>query len=257
LRELVADLLRRRDPNALAWGWRYFLPERDIVWYRSILSHPSRPLAGDITPAYATLDDAAVETLAAELPGVRAILLLRNPLERAYSHAVMDLTRSGRRDAPAPRDDELIAHFRSRGSRARTAYTDIIGRWEQRLGPSRLFVGFYDEIADAPAALLARIAAFLQIRALDWPAAAVARRVNVTRRGGIPERPRAVLADLYHDEVAALAALRRLSGALARGLAGHRMMAAARHGQGRQRPAPAIRARRGRAGARGRNGATR
>ena len=217
LRELVAHLLHRRDPAALGWALRYFLPHRDIAWYRSVLRHRSRPLTGEITPAYATLSDAEVAAIAHELPGVRAILLLRNPLERTYSHAVMDLTRGGRK-ASTLRTDELIAHVHSRGSLARTAYVETIDRWQRYLGASRLFVGFYDEIAERPVRLLRRVCRFLEVQELDWARLApVERRVNATRRGRPPAELHQVLAALYRGEIEALA--RRYGSYAARWLA--------------------------------------
>lgn len=206
LKEFAAYVVRARDLGALAWGARYFLAPRDIDWYRAILSHAGDRLTGDITPAYSTLPDAAIRELAGELPDVRAVLLLRNPIERAFSHAVMDLSPLAPNDVLSLPAERFFEHFRSRESMRRTEYTAMIDRWESVLGRERLLVGFYEELSEDPLHLLAKVAQFLGVAPIDWAATArVGARVNAGQRAKMPEPYRDALSEMYREEIARLA----------------------------------------------------
>ena len=203
LREFGAHLLRKRDIGVLPWGWRYFLARRDIDWYRRVLAHGGARLTGDITPAYSTLSDAAVRELASDLPDVRAVLLLRNPIDRAFSHAVMDLSRLAPRDVLALPAERFYEHFRSPDSVKRTAYSAIIDRWQAVIGPDRLLVAFYEELTESPTRLLDRVTELIGATKVDWSAQApVDTRVNAGQGAKIPPAYRDFLMSMYEGEIA-------------------------------------------------------
>jgi len=206
VRELAAHVVRSRDLRAIPWGWRYFFRRRDIDWYRGVLTHPSRALSGDITPAYSTLSEPAVRQLAEELPGVRAVLLLRNPIDRAFSHAVMDLSPLAPDDVLSLPAERFYEHFRSPESVTRTGYVAMIDRWQRVLGAERLLVAFFEEVSEAPARLLEKVTDFLGVASIDWASRApVDARVNAGQRTEMPAVYREYLAGMYRGEMTELA----------------------------------------------------
>ncbi|MEO1308074.1 MAG: sulfotransferase, partial [Pseudomonadota bacterium] len=98
---LAAARLVRRDlrPDVavrLDWDWdlRYFLqPGRSIDWYRRLFQTRAAQgkVTGEITPAYSLLPQGEVQAIADALPKAKIILILREPLSRAWSHALKDL----------------------------------------------------------------------------------------------------------------------------------------------------------------------
>ena len=77
---------------------RYF--EKGIEWYRSQFPLPKRNeerkfITGETTPDYLFHPHAA-KRMVKVVPQARLILLLRNPVDRAYSHYHHNLTRKGR-----------------------------------------------------------------------------------------------------------------------------------------------------------------
>lgn len=54
-------------------------------WHRSALARTGAGITGESSPYY-TFHPLALERIAATLPGVKLIMLLRDPVERAYSH---------------------------------------------------------------------------------------------------------------------------------------------------------------------------
>src|SRR5262245_8764381 len=67
--------------------------DRGIDWYRSLFVSSDR-VEGEITPAYAILPPRQVAEIAATFPDLRLIYILRNPIDRAWSSALMALQRS-------------------------------------------------------------------------------------------------------------------------------------------------------------------
>ena len=66
---------------------------------------------GEITPAYSILQIEKICLIKKLMPRVKLILLLRNPIERAWSHALMDLIVRPHRPYEEVEKEEFIKHF--------------------------------------------------------------------------------------------------------------------------------------------------
>ena len=84
---------RKLRASLVAWQLRYWFGRRDDAWYASLF-HAARArglVAGEITPAYATLPVDVLRRIRDLNPGVRLVYIMRDPVERAiseYWHAV-------------------------------------------------------------------------------------------------------------------------------------------------------------------------
>jgi hypothetical protein len=203
--KLLERLRFRRLPD-LAWEARYLLGDWSDEWYASLFAHTQGRLPGEITPAYSALSDAAISHVHSLMPGAKLILLLRDPIERAWSHARMDLAQSLGRDVGSIPEAEFLAHFTGIASRRRGSYPGIVDRWLSRYPERQLFVGFYDDIESSPGELLTEIFRFLEVsadKAHIPPTVHV--RVNAGARERIPESLHRRLAELYVDDLRELA----------------------------------------------------
>lgn len=127
-------------------------PDADAAQrYLANFSDPAR-LEGEITPAYATLGDAAIRELRAAAPELRLILMLRNPLERAWSSAQMVMSKLGMSESEAT-DDWLLTLLRSRASLQRGDYADIIRRWLRWFPKQALLTRHFEELRTDPEGL--------------------------------------------------------------------------------------------------------
>lgn len=207
----VAKLRERlsfRRWGDLRWEFRYLTGDWTDDWYRSLFTEARERLAGEITPAYSCLSEAGIAHVRTLLPDVKLIFLLRDPIDRAWSHARMDLARGKRRGGEGVSDEEYMAHFDGHASRLRGDYLGAIKRWRTHFPESQLFLGFYDEILACPEELLLRVYRFLGVSAMDKNLPPIVRtRYNAGTREPIPPRLSRYLAALYIDEMHALASL--------------------------------------------------
>ena len=146
---------------------------------------------GDFTASYGVLEDGVIAQIVRFRPDLRGIILVRDPVERAWSHAKKDLVRG--RDRAAD-DTALLDFIRSPDQLRRADYRGIIDRWRKHLAPGHLFVAPYARITTDPSALLDDISNFLGIRRLGGASGRhVTTRQNVTEGGGVPEHLQAAV----------------------------------------------------------------
>jgi hypothetical protein len=123
----------------------------DIHAYAHMFNVKGDSLTGDVTPAYAALEEDIIAQVGEHLPQVKVLLLIRDPVARTWSHFCMK-HRGGRFD------DRYLTNpikFRkllesSRNIEERSVPTKIIERWK-RAAPNVAFRHFFfDDLAERP-----------------------------------------------------------------------------------------------------------
>lgn len=145
--------------------------ERGLEWYASnFASAPSGARLGEATQTYMYLPN-ALDRIATVLPGRRAIGILRDPADRAYSHYWHNIERGrehlGFEDAIRAEPDRLDgADVRTR---LRYSYVDR-GRYLRQLedlervfGAENVLVLLFEDLTRAPAAVFSRVCRFLSV----------------------------------------------------------------------------------------------
>jgi hypothetical protein len=181
--------------ESVTWGKElHFFDEkswRGIDWYRSFFPTSAKQrlvrllgrdlLAGEATPYY-MFHPAVPERVAAALPEVRLIALLRDPIERAYSHYQL-MRRTGREklsfeDALAAEEKRLAGererllsdphfrghHHRHRAYVGRSLYSDQLERWLAFFPREQLLVVRAEDFLARPSDIYAETLAFLGVR---------------------------------------------------------------------------------------------
>ena len=154
------------------YDW-YF--DRGESWYRSWFPiGPQSTGAGESSPAY-LMDPNAPARVAASLPDVRLLLLLRNPIERAHSHYRY---RKGKGQEKAATFEDALDDEPRRLQAATTAhrpqaagaldcyyhhgnYAVGLERWIQHLGRDQLLIMESDQFYADPAGTYGRVLDFL------------------------------------------------------------------------------------------------
>lgn len=183
LKPALHDL--RRQPHLLGWYLRFFLGYRTVGWYRSLFMPQPHQLAGDITPTYCVLPEARVAQLAQLLPHARLILILRDPVERIWSHAAMYFSRYGHRGLHNATPAEIAAFINRPHVRQRSDYATILNCWQRYFPARQWHIAYYADLAADPAAFLHAICRFLKIDPFTPPT--VRERVHARHYPPIPE----------------------------------------------------------------------
>lgn len=207
--------LQARDPkrfvsDQLAWYLGHF---RDPLWRHAVKTalclrrtgERYRPLVrGEATASYAALDAEIIDEIVALRPDVKVLLMMRHPIERAWSHAKKDLVRNARRrfeDVPA---EAFRAFFDQPYQRRCAQYAVMAETWGTRLRPGHLFTGVFEQIATRPEAMLLDVMRFLGVRADPrYVDRSAANPVNPTAATRIPAAHRAYLEELFAADIAA------------------------------------------------------
>ena len=173
------------------------------LWKHRQVYHPV--VRGEATASYAALDPDVIADITALNPDLRAILMIRDPIERAWSHAKKDLVRNRKRKLAEVGDDEFWAFFRDPYQLRCSRYLEQHDHWAAQLRPGHLFVGAFDDIATRPEALMLDVMRFLGVRADPrYIDPSVRSPVNPTERTRIPDQHRRFLEELLTDDLAKL-----------------------------------------------------
>lgn len=142
------------------WDWHR---ARGLDWYREqFASAPAGTVAGEITPAYGILPSDVVAEIRREFPDIRLIYLVRNPIERAWSAALMALPRAEMTFEEAS-DAWFIDHFNARGSAKRGDYEACLTVWRSHFPAEQIHVETFDDIVADPRGVLRRCCGHLGI----------------------------------------------------------------------------------------------
>lgn len=151
--------------------------DRGHGWYEGHWRGPGLWL--ECSPSYLH-DPRAAGRLHAFAPGARIVAILRDPVQRAYSHHLHEIARG---HIPPCTFDEALP--RNPDYLAQGLYARHLKLWFERFGPDRRLVLFYEEVRADPAVALARLGRFLGQEAPPLsPALRAAKNVS--------DRPRSV-----------------------------------------------------------------
>ena len=153
-------------------------------WYRAHMPVRRRSLVGEASPSY-LFHPLAPERVAGMLPGARLIALLRNPVDRAFSHYQHEVA-LGREplsfEDAVDREDERMQSELERMLRdpsyfslawwnytyiARGRYAEQLERWFAAFPREQLLVLFTEQLSADTAATYRRVLDFLGVTARD------------------------------------------------------------------------------------------
>ena len=143
------------------------------------------------------------------MPEVKIIFILRNPIDRAWSHARMDFSQENRNFASLC-DRDFINHFNSRGSRKRSNYLKTLETWEFYYPEGQFLICFFDQLAKKPQQFIHRICKFLNIESYsDYMQQINTKATNSYAedyKNKIPQELSVYLAKFYYPELEQLSA---------------------------------------------------
>jgi len=203
-RAFLRTLLQSENRGLDLWFvWRYyFLPLGRLQRYRNLFRPAAERgrLSGEVTPAYAILPVEVIEDVYRLNPGMKMIYILRDPIERAWSHAVKDLCRNVGRCVEEIPMDQFIEFVRAPECVQRSDYLSCLERWESVFPKQQFFIESFDRIGSDPEGFLEDTFAFLGVdpaRASRMKGLQEKRNVAAGKAKGMPEPVRDVLLELH------------------------------------------------------------
>jgi hypothetical protein len=181
---------------------------KDLVWYNSFFIPRGEALAvGESTPSYSYVPEAA-RRIYEYNPAMRLIVLLRNPVRRAWSHWRMETERgldtlpfgeAIRREPERCREVLPEAH-RIVSYVDRGFYSEQIRRLMRFFPPEQLLFIKSETFFTEPAATMSRICRFLQIDDGTFDTSQI--HLAGTQMGEMSGEDRQFLIDTYRNDIA-------------------------------------------------------
>jgi hypothetical protein len=148
-----------RDPAAARW-YAEFLADWELLRYPRLFDHVGESFSADISPSYGYAARDEVLKAATVIPEAKVVIILRDPVERAWSHArhtigLLNIDNETQR---------LVAYerFVKRNHKNRTLsqYPRIISDWQHGFGRRNVLVCFYDDLKHTPRVFIDDILSF-------------------------------------------------------------------------------------------------
>ena len=199
------------DPTEIRYFTQSFrLP---LEYYSNLFAAGKDLLKGDKSPGYATLSSFRVRFIRSIMPSSRIVYFLRDPVERAWSHAVMNFVKIDRHrieDVPESRLFNVFVRGKDHG-----CYSANLERWQRVFGEDAVHTRLYEEIATDPLGVLRGVCEHIGADTnVDWGRFPYSRVVNKGARPPMPEKFRSFLEELYRPEIDRLQGM--LGGAISR-----------------------------------------
>ncbi len=131
-------------------------------WYLSLFRDAGdHQMIGEITPAYSTLPEEGVKHIKELLGDIKIIFMIRNPVKRAWSAALMSKRQQINKGVSISNKD-WIQYFQNRKDhQQRSDYKKTIENYEKYF--NKMLYLFYDDICDNSIFLLEKVCSFLAI----------------------------------------------------------------------------------------------
>ncbi|WP_237063449.1 sulfotransferase domain-containing protein [Microbulbifer zhoushanensis] len=196
------------------WDLHY---DKGTDWYSDLYAGLPGPARGDITPAYAILPRRMIRRVrgfSGELP---IIFIMRNPIERAWSLALMNLrmlqeTRfEGQAIQPEHLSDEFFRwQLNLKGNRARSNYSACLRNWFEFFPRDNFLLLDYQELLERPRNALDTVSRHIGVDPSAWddfPPGFFTERVFAGEQHPLRESLLEFAANLYRDEIDQLSKL--------------------------------------------------
>jgi hypothetical protein len=166
----------------------------------------SNPLKGEATASYAVMDDGLINEVITLNPDIKVVILLRNPIDRAWSHAKKKLLQKDKKTFEEVGLSKFVEFYQSTYQIKCGQYTKIIESWSKFVRKDNIFLGFYDDIKRNPISLLQQIYGFLKLSKDESTirGSMSEKIINPTSDDRIPDSHREILFDLFKEEISAL-----------------------------------------------------
>ena len=209
----IGSGLLKGNMKHVAFAFKWYFSDYSDEWYKSIFA-PFKGFKGEITPSYSMLSKEDISRMYAMAPDAKLILMLRNPVDRAWSHFRHTKKRIKGFTLDRVEESDIIAFMQSEGQELRSDYVRTINNFTSVFPKEQLLIGFFDAIIDAPEQLLEEVIQFISSSneteeelKKSWKDddSATKKVVNKSIELDCPPAVLALIKEKYHDMILDLA----------------------------------------------------
>lgn len=162
---------------------------------------------GEGSATYAILKTEIIKEIVILNPEIKIILMIRNPVDCAWSHTKLRFMMQGGKKYSDIPDQVLEKFFHEDYMIAFGHYTLQIENWSAFLRQDNLFIGYFDDIRSSPEDLLLRIYRFIGVSSdLKYIGHSTHEIINKSESIDIPQRYKEMLKEIFADELKRLKA---------------------------------------------------
>jgi hypothetical protein len=136
-------------------------PGIDLENYGRLFEPKASLFSGDISPNYSTLSDEVIREVVGYFRNLKVIFLVRDPVERVWSHLSMEVHYHQIEPFDVTNIDEVNRNLLRRGMLLRSYPSAVVARWKRYVDPEQFRVYFFDDLQTNPAELRRSILRFL------------------------------------------------------------------------------------------------
>lgn len=198
--EEMPPQISSNDTERTKWFVKYFFSYYDDNWYSSLFEEGRGKLRGEITPSYSILNKKDISGIRNLFPSLKIILVLRNPIDRAWSQARFYMTRN---KFDIKSETNRIKEFiDSPLQTSRSDYIRMLENWSSCFPKEQIFIGFYDEIVSDSKMFITKVCDYLGIDSnLLIQSNMLHKKTNVSLELEMPEEIKEYLGVKYRKEV--------------------------------------------------------
>jgi len=190
----------RLDVHDLRWDLKYLFGNRSFSWYASLFNENC--VSGDISAKYCELPEEWIRKIKHHFPRLKVLITLRDPVEREWSRAKMNLSKKPNRPLSTVKKHEFLTQFNDPPQKTSNDYKRVIESWSRYFPSEQILVLFYDELVEDPYGYFLKICRFLSIKEPDEEAKAkLEEYVFKGVKGGIPDEFRDILFEMHQDNI--------------------------------------------------------
>ena len=196
-----ANLTRFKiDGEALNWDLRFLSWKQTDEWYSGLFSQDA--VSGDISAKYCELPEDEIVRIHSTFPHLKVLITLRNPVEREWSRAKMNLCKKRNRQISEVSDEEFIAQFNDPPQFQSNNYKRLIQAWQDQFSTRQVLILFHDELLEDPFGYYCKICDFLQIsRPQSEQENSLKKFVFKGIKGTIPDHLEQILVGMHKENI--------------------------------------------------------
>ena len=142
------------------WHTKWFFSNYDDNWYLSLFD-ALEGFTGDITPSYSFLEEKDIQKMYNLVPNAKLILILRNPIDRAWSHYRFNTRKIENNSVENNSVEDIIDFINSDEQELRSDYHRTINNYSKIFPKEQILICFYDALNDNSFELLSQIVEFI------------------------------------------------------------------------------------------------